>query len=82
MPGTQRSDKPVPVGTTARRMADAVEFLTRVALEAGLCRVAGKLVNVRTNLMNIAAGKPEEDDAAEDTTMRNDQSERRRNDRH
>lgn len=81
MPRTQRQDKPAPVGVTARRMADAVEFLTRVALEAGLCRIAGKLVNVRTNLLNIAAGESEEGVATEGSTIRNDQSERRRNER-
>jgi hypothetical protein len=60
MPGAQPRDKDIPVGVTARHMADAVEFLTRVALEAGLSRIAGKLTNIRTNLLNVAAGEPED----------------------
>jgi hypothetical protein len=52
------------VAATARHMADAVGYLRRVAMEAGLRRIAGKLANVRTNLLNVSAGvsENEEDD--------------------
>jgi hypothetical protein len=50
------------VATTARHMADAVGYLRRVAIEAGLPRIAGKLAVVRTNLLNVSAGASEDDD--------------------
>jgi hypothetical protein len=36
-------------------MADAVEFLTRVAKDAGLRRIAIKLARIKTNLLTVAA---------------------------
>jgi len=40
---------------TARHMADAVDFLTRVAREAGLRGIALKLARIRSNLLTVAA---------------------------
>ena len=50
---------------TARHMADAVGYLTRVANNAGLRGIAGKLTNVRTSLLKVVAGDADEDDPAE-----------------
>lgn len=52
------------VVTTARHMADAVSYLTRVASDAGLRGIAGKLAGVRANLLNVVAGRPEDDEAS------------------
>jgi hypothetical protein len=41
--------------TTARHMADAVDFLTQVAREAGLRGIALKLARIRSNLLTVAA---------------------------
>lgn len=48
---------PASPAKTARHMADAVEFLTRVAKDAGLRRIAVKLARVRTSLLRVAAAK-------------------------
>lgn len=50
----------MPVVVTARRMADAIDYLIRVARDAGLWGVAGKLGVIRINLLKVAAGEPEE----------------------
>ncbi len=55
------------VTVTARHMADAVGYLTRVAANAGLRGIAGKLTNVRTSLLKVAADGAEADDPAEST---------------
>jgi hypothetical protein len=60
MHGAQKRDTSIPVVVTARRMADAVEYLSRVAHDAGLCGIAGKLTRIRTNLLNVAAGESED----------------------
>jgi len=54
---------------TARHMADAVGYLTRVANNAGLCGIAGKLTSVRSSLLKVVAGDPEDDDPAEIETI-------------
>lgn len=59
MPAPQPRDKSASVTVTARHMADAVEYLARVAREAGLRRIACRLTNVQANLLNVAAGVPE-----------------------
>lgn len=59
MQGAQKRDAPIPVGVTARRMADAVEYLMRVARDAGLSGIAVKLTTIRVNLLNVAAGQPD-----------------------
>ena len=58
----------MPVVVTARRMADAIEYLIRVARRAGLWGVAGKLGVIRVNLLNVAAGEPEEQAGKRDTS--------------
>jgi hypothetical protein len=57
-----RATSPLPTETengsvtvTARHMADAVGYLTRVATNAGLRGIAGKLTNVRTSLLKVVA---------------------------
>jgi hypothetical protein len=52
------------VAITARHMADAIGFLTRVATEAGLRNIAVKLGSVRANLLIIATRPPEKGDDA------------------
>jgi len=52
------------VTVTARHMADAVSYLTRVANDAGLPGIAGKLTNVRTSLLEVVAAGAEQDDSA------------------
>jgi hypothetical protein len=52
------------VTMTARHMADAVGYLTRVANDAGLRSIAGKLTNVRTSLLKVMAGGADEGDPA------------------
>jgi hypothetical protein len=49
------------VAMTARHMADAVGYLTRVAKNAGLRGIAGKLTHVRTSLLKVVADGAEED---------------------
>jgi hypothetical protein len=51
-----------PVAITARHMADAIGFLTRVATEAGLRNIAVKLGSIRINLLTIAGDPLEEGD--------------------
>lgn len=53
------------VTVTARHMADAVGYLTRVADNAGLRGIARKLTNVRTSLLRVVAVGSEEDDPVE-----------------
>jgi hypothetical protein len=53
------------VTVTARHMADAVGYLTRVANNAGLRGIAGKLTNVRTSLLKVVEGGADEDEPAE-----------------
>ncbi len=53
------------VTMTARHMADAVGYLTRVANNAGLRGIAGKLTHVRTSLLKVVAAGAEEDDPVE-----------------
>lgn len=67
-----RASPPLPTQTdrgsvilTARHMADAVSYLTRVADNAGLRGIAGKLTHVRASLLKVAADGAEEDDADE-----------------
>jgi|CXWL01.1.fsa_nt_gi hypothetical protein len=47
--------------TTARHMADAVGYLTRVASESGLLAIAGKLGHVRQSLLRVASGDSEDE---------------------
>lgn len=49
--------------TTARHMADAVGYLTRVASESGLVSIAGKLGHVRQSLLRVANGDSEDEAA-------------------
>jgi hypothetical protein len=53
------------VTVTARHMADAVGYLTRVADTAGLRGIAGKLTNVRTSLLRVVTVGSEEDGPVE-----------------
>jgi hypothetical protein len=53
------------VTVTARHMADAVGYLTRVADNAGLRGIAGKLTNVRTSLLRVVTVGSEEDGLVE-----------------
>jgi hypothetical protein len=41
--------------STAHHMADAVGYLMRVAAEAGLPTIVGKLANIRANLLSLAS---------------------------
>ena len=56
------------VTVTARHMADAVGYLTRVANDAGLPGIAGKLTHVRTSLLEVVAAGAEHDDAVDIST--------------
>lgn len=65
-----RATSPLPTETengsvtvTARHMADAVGYLTRVATNAGLRGIAGKLTNVRTSLLKVVAIGSEHDES-------------------
>ena len=42
--------------TTASHMAEALGYLARVAVDAGMRRVAVKLITVRTELLVLASG--------------------------
>lgn len=57
-PAKQRGQSTI---TTARHMADAVGYLTRVASDSGLVVIAGKLGNVRQSLLRVASGDSEDE---------------------
>ena len=59
-------------------MADAVGYLTRVANNAGLRGIAGKLTNVRTSLLKVVADGADEDDPAESAARSSGRSRRAR----
>jgi hypothetical protein len=80
-----RATSPVPseaeigsVTTTARHMADAVGYLTRVANNAGLRGIAVKLTGVRTSLLKVVDAGAEDDGPAKtarvsDTSSKDDE---------